>query len=101
MGFDFFRYDLIWGGAENMKSTRDDVYTLARELKEASMKPEAYVYCGIENVTSYSMNLRFYETLKESGFRAFFTDGHGLHNRAYWDTCIADFLKKAGGERSR
>ena len=42
----------------------------------------------------------WYETLKENGFDAQFQDGHGLHDWAYWDTCIKDFLEKIAQERA-
>lgn len=94
MGFDFFRYDLIWGGVENMAGTRDDVYRLAEDLRNAAVKPEAYVYCGLEDTANHGMNVRLYDVLKANGFAAYFQDGHGLHDWEYWDRCIRDFLEK-------
>ena len=32
VGFGFFRYDLIWGGVENMRDTLDDPYFLAKQF---------------------------------------------------------------------
>ena len=92
MGFGFFRYDLIWGGVEKMRGTDDDVYYLSRSLKDSAIKPEAFIYCGLEDEANHGMNLRLYESLTENGFTASFKDGHGLHDWIYWDKCIKDFL---------
>lgn len=100
MGFGFFRYDLIWDGVAKMQGTQDDVYLLASQLRNEAVKPQAFVYCGIEDVANHGMNLRLFETLKENGFDAQFQDGHGLHDWAYWDTCIKDFLEKIAQERA-
>ena len=94
MGFGFFRYDLIWGGVENLKNTEDDVFYLAQLHKDAPVKPDCHIYCGLEDTANYGMNVRLAETLRNNGFSVAFTDGHGLHDWVYWDQCIADFLQK-------
>ena len=94
MGFDFFRYDLIFGGADKVAGTKDDLYRLAGALKDAPVKPSAWVFCGLEDVTNYDMNRRFYDTLRAAGVPAVFHDGHGGHDWPYWDSCIATFLKE-------
>lgn len=99
MGFGFFRYDLIWDGVANLKDTPDDVYYLARQLASAPVKPEGCIYCGLEDTANYDMNVRLADTLRENGFTVSFTDGHGLHDWAYWDTCIADFIRRIAAAR--
>lgn len=99
MGFGFFRYDLIFGGSDKVKGTDDDLYKLAKGLKDAPAKPQAHVYCGLEDTANYGMNKRLADDLRESGFDVSFTDGHGLHDWVYWDSCIADFLKKVKASR--
>ena len=99
MGFGFFRYDLIFGGSDKVKGTEDDLYKLAKGLKDAPVKPQAHVYCGLEDTANYGMNKRLADDLRESGFDVSFTDGHGLHDWVYWDSCIADFLKKVKASR--
>lgn len=91
MGFGFFRYDLIFDGTQNMRPD-DDLYALAASLKSAKIKPEAYVYCGLEDTANLDMNCRLRDTLEENGFSVHFRDGHGLHDWTYWNGCIADFL---------
>lgn len=94
MGFDFFRYDLIFGGADQVTGTKDDLYQLARAMKDVQIKPAAWVFCGLEDTANYDMNRRFYDTLTAAGVQAVFQDGHGGHDWAYWDACIKTFLKE-------
>lgn len=94
MGFDFFRYDLIWGNVENEKGSDDDVYKLADDLAGKPDKPKAYIYCGEDDPNNYEMNYRFYQRLTEDGFTASFQGGPGVHDFRYWDRCISDFIKK-------
>ena len=93
MGFGFFRYDLIWGGVENMRDTLDDPYFLAKQFAPDDVRPEAFIYCGLEDVANYGMNCRLRDTLADNGFAVHFQDGHGLHDWEYWNRCIEDFLK--------
>lgn len=93
MGFNFFRYDLIWGGVEKQKDTNDDVYYLAEKLKDSALKPKAHIFCGIEDTNNHEMNKRFYDTLIKNGFDATFTDGSGNHDWEYWDKCIKKFIE--------
>lgn len=93
MGFDFFRYDLVFGGSDKVAGSEHDLYLLARRLKDAPEKPRAWVFCGLEDVTNYDMNRRLYETLEAAGCEAVFCDGHGGHDWAYWDGCIRQFLQ--------
>ncbi|MGB7605948.1 MAG: alpha/beta hydrolase family protein [Lutisporaceae bacterium] len=88
MGFDFFRYDLIFGGSDKVAGTKDDLYLLAQELKDSEYKPKAYIACALEDVANYGMNVRLKNVLEESGVEVFFEDGHGGHDWKYWDTCI-------------
>ena len=94
MGFDFFRYDLVFGGSDKTPGTLDDVYYLANYHKDSPLKPEAYVYCGLDDSANLEMNKRFYDELVNNNFIAHFTDGEGGHDFAYWDNCIKDFLEK-------
>ena len=63
-------------------------------MKSAKIKPEAYVYCGLEDTANLDMNCRLRDTLEENGFSVHFRDGHGLHDWTYWNGCIADFLAR-------
>lgn len=92
MGFDFFRYDLLFGGAERVRGSENDLYLLAERLRGSATLPKAYIYCALEDTNNYAMNQRLYHTLQTNGFDAHFADGHGQHDWAYWDRCIGDFL---------
>lgn len=99
MGFDFFRYDLLFGGAEKVEGSGNDLFLLASSLKHAPQRPDAYIYCGSGDTNNHDMNLRLCHTLQQSGFHACFSDGPGLHDWAYWDTCVNDFLTAAAGRK--
>ncbi|HHT96751.1 MAG TPA: esterase family protein [Clostridiales bacterium] len=91
-GFDFFRYDLIFAGSDKVPGSKDDLYLLAKNLKESKNKPKAYIACAIEDLINYDMNVNLKEELERSGFDVCFRDGHGGHDWKYWDECIENFL---------
>lgn len=94
MGFDIFRYDLIFGNQQARPSAEDDVYRLAGTC---TGRPEAYIFCGLEDTANHEMNVRFADTLRENGFSVHFRDGHGGHDWLYWDGCIREFLSGISG----
>lgn len=91
-GFDFFRYDLIFGGADQVEGSTDDLYRLAGELKGGGVLPDAFIACGEEDTNNYPMGCRLSEAVKSSGARTCFMGGHGMHDWVYWDICIREFL---------
>lgn len=93
MGFDFFRYDLIFGGSKNVTGSSDDLKVLAERCSNLPIKPYAFVTCGKEDTNNYSMNYELYEKLKSCGFQGEFFGGEGLHDWIYWDKCIKNFIK--------
>lgn len=93
MGFDFFRYDLIFGGSDKVTGSEDDLMVLAEKCKSLNEKPYAFVACGEEDYNNYKMNQKFYDKLRECGFKTEFFAGHGLHDWVYWDKCIDTFIK--------
>lgn len=100
MGFDIFRYDLIFGNDAARPGEGEDVYSLARWLASAEHKPRAYVYCGLEDTANYEMNRRLARTLEENGFQTLFRDGAGKHDWEYWDQCIRHFLQSVSADRA-
>lgn len=94
IGFDFFRYDLLFGGSDKVKGTENDVYHLAVMNKDKTLKPEAFIYCGLQDSVNHGMNLKFYDLLIENGYRAHFKEGDGGHDWIYWEKCIEDFLDR-------
>jgi len=93
MGFDFFRYDLIFGGSEKVSGSDDDLKVLAEKCRNLSIKPYAFVACAEGDTNNYAMNYEFFEKLKNCGFDAEFFGGLGLHDWTYWDRCIETFMK--------
>lgn len=94
MGFDFFRYDLIFGGSDKVAGSDDDLMVLAERCRCRPVKPEAFVACGQQDTNNYEMNTALYEKLKACGFAAEFTGGDGVHDWVYWDRCIQAFVNK-------
>lgn len=94
MGFDFFRYDLIWGAAEYQKGSGDDLFQLAERYPQDLKKPRAFIYCGNQDVVNFEMNRKLYEQLKQSGFDASFSSDDGAHDWRYWDKAIKAFLER-------
>lgn len=93
MGVNFIRYDLIFGGSDKVAGSDDDLYLLAERQRDAKKKPKAFFYCALEDGPNYDMNVRLKNALDAAGFATVFADGHGGHGWAYWDTCLADFVK--------
>ena len=92
MGFDFFRYDLIFGGSSKVTGSRDDLTVLAELCREQTVRPEAFIACGEQDTNNYAMNLDLYQKLTACGFTAGFTGGEGRHDWAYWDHCLELFI---------
>lgn len=93
MGFDFFRYDLIFGGSNKVTGSNDDLKVLAQRCGELSVKPYAFISCGEEDTNNYDMNYELYEKLISCGFQGEFFGGSGLHDWGYWDRCVARFVE--------
>lgn len=94
MGFDFFRYDLIFGGSSMVTGSDDDLMVLAERCRNKSVKPEAFIACAEQDTNNYEMNVKLYQKLIECNFTAGFVGGEGLHDWIYWDHCIELFVKK-------
>ncbi|MBR1821047.1 MAG: esterase family protein [Clostridia bacterium] len=96
MGFTFFRYDLLFGGAERVKGTTNDLWLLAERARFAAKKPRAFIYCGESDGNNYAMNHDLYGHLRTQGFETEFIGGEGDHDWEYWDGAIKDFLGRIG-----
>lgn len=94
MGFDFFRYDLIFGGSSKVTGSRDDLRVLAEACRHLPVKPEAFIACGEQDLNNYAMNLDLHRRLTACGFTAAFTGGEGEHNWVYWDHCLKLFIDR-------
>lgn len=92
LGFDFFRYDLLFGGVDQLPGTQNDLFRLIRDWPEDAARPQACVYCGREDEVNTGMNRELFEALKGRGFPARFFDGPGGHDWVYWDWAIGHFL---------
>lgn len=93
MGFDFFRYDFIFGGSDKVTGSKDDLKVLAVNCRHLAVKPHAFIACAQEDYNNYEMNYQLHLKLEECGFETYFFAGHGGHNWIYWDKCIEAFIK--------
>lgn len=93
MGFDFFRYDLIFGGSDKVTGSKDDLKVMAENIKNNSKKPYAFITCGQEDTNNYEMNFDLYKKLMSCGFETEFLGGSGHHDWIYWDKCVDIFIK--------
>jgi S-formylglutathione hydrolase FrmB len=101
IGFDFFRYDLIFGGSDKVKGSADDLMVLAERNETASKKPFAFISCGKEDRINTQMNLDLYEKLTLAGFETELMRGAGGHDWAYWDKCLKRFIEKISSLKPR
>lgn len=89
-GYDFFRYDLIFGSSKAVTSSKDDLKVISKNNEDD--KPFAFVACGIEDTNNYNMNKSLFDHLVEHGFKGKFVGGNGYHDWEYWDKCVKQFI---------
>ncbi len=99
MGYDFFRYDLLFGGVQNLPGTENDLFALARTYPDAA-KPQAFFYCGSEDSNNLAMNQSLAACLRDHGFDVSLSISPGAHDWAYWDGAIEDFLGRIAEKES-
>lgn len=81
---------IIWGENyhESLKSGNNNLFSLAKELKE-SRKPTPRIYqaCGTEDFL-YNANQRFRQFIEPLGFDYRYAEGEGTHEWGFWDKCL-------------
>jgi len=83
----------IFGGLDNIKGTKNDLYTLVKNIrKNKKTFPALFQCCGTGDFL-YQDNLRFRDFLKKSGVKAEYREGPGVHEWGYWDSSIQDVLR--------
>lgn len=81
---------IIWGENyhENLKSGNNNLFSLARELKESGKPaPRIYQACGTEDYL-YNANQRFRQFIEPLGFDYRYSEGKGTHEGGFWDKCL-------------
>jgi S-formylglutathione hydrolase FrmB len=83
----------IFGTLDNIKGTKNDLYTLLKTgIKNRIKFPALFQCCGTGDFL-YQDNLKFRDFLKKSGVKAEYKEGAGVHEWGYWDAAIQDVLR--------
>lgn len=83
----------IFGNAERLKGSGDDLFALADKLvKEKKKLPRLYAWCGTEDFL-YQDNLRAWEYVKRLGYELTCEESAGDHQWKYWDEKVQDVLE--------
>ncbi len=81
----------VFGDLRKVPSSKHDLFTLAKRVAKASVKPRLYQCCGTEDYL-YEDNLRFREVVRKLPLDLTYEEGPGEHNWAYWDKMIQRVL---------
>jgi len=67
--------------------SKHDLFTLAKKVAQAPVKPRLYQCCGTEDGL-YADNIRFRDAVRKLPIDLTYEEGRGEHNWAYWDNMI-------------
>ena len=90
----------IFGPAEKVKGSFNDLFAAAEELKDSPMKPDVYIWCGTEDFL-YQQNVRMRAHLEKLGYNLLYEESPGDHQWKYWDAkiqTVLDWLIPTGGK---
>ncbi len=84
---------LIYGSAEEMEESDNDLIAAATRLKESGIAtPRYYMWCGTEDFL-YEDNLRMRDHMNELGLKLTYEESAGDHQWIYWDEKIQRVLE--------
>ena len=87
---DFSR---IFGSPEEFLGSNNDLFELAKELKNSEKEiPAFFQACGTEDFL-YNGNIRFRDYLKKLDIEFHYQESPGIHCWDFWDANIQDVLK--------
>lgn len=92
LGFDFFRYDLVFGGTQKIPGSENDLFALAKAWPEGVRRPLAYICCSEDDQVNMNMNIELHRALDAAGFSSRYAGGKGGHSWEYWDNSVRSFL---------
>lgn len=81
----------VFGDLSKVPGSQHDLFTLAKKIAKASVKPRLYQCCGTEDFL-HADNIRFRDVVRKLPLDHTYTDGPGEHNWAYWDAMIQHVL---------
>lgn len=86
-------FEGIFGVAETVKGSENDLFRLASDLKKTGKKlPRLYAWCGTEDFL-YEGNRNMWNYVKELGYDLTCVESQGDHQWKYWDKWIQDVLR--------
>ena len=81
----------VFGPAEGVKGSFNDLFAAAEELKDSPIRPQVYRWCGTEDFL-YADNVRMHEHLDSLGYDLTYEESPGDHQWKYWDEKIQTVL---------
>ncbi len=86
-------FEDIFGKADQVRGSKDDLFFLASELKKSGRPvPNLYMCCGLQDGL-YWQNVRLRNHLNSLDMRVTFEEEAGDHRWEYWDMKIQNVLK--------
>lgn len=90
----------LFGGADAIRGSDNDLYTLAEKCAASSHKPPVYIICGTEDLLCYETNRDYAGYLKELGFEVSYHEMPGGHEWSVWNQGVIEFLDWIINKRS-
>ena len=81
----------VFGDLKKVPGSQHDLFTLARKVSKAPVKPRLYQCCGTEDFL-YADNIRFRDAVQKLSFDYIYEEGPGEHVWSYWDKMIQNVL---------
>jgi S-formylglutathione hydrolase FrmB len=81
----------VFGDLSKVPGSQHDLFTLAKKVAKATVKPRLYQCCGTEDEL-YPDNVRFRDAARKLPLDLTYEEGPGEHNWAYWDKMIQNVL---------
>ena len=90
----------VFGEADKVRNSENDLFSLAAKLKDAPEIPALYMCCGLQDGL-YWQNVRLRNLLKSLDIPLTYEEEDGVHSWDYWDMKIQSVLNwlTAGKER--
>lgn len=81
----------VFGPAEDVPGSVNDLFAAAEELKDSPLRPDVYMWCGTEDFL-YDQNVRLRDHLDALGYDLIYEESPGDHQWKYWDEKIQTVL---------
>jgi len=81
----------VFGDLNKVAGSKHDLFTLAKKVARAPIKPRLYQCCGTEDFL-HADNIRFRDVVRKLPLDLTYEEGPGDHNWAYWDARIQDVI---------